>query len=48
MLNTNIRPKPVLIKFLRYKLIVNKDTLKPRINRDISWLAKSRTTKTLL
>ena len=36
MLNTNIRSKLVLIKLLGYKLIVNKDTLKPRINRDIS------------
>jgi len=36
MLNTNIRPKLVPIKFLRRKLIVNKDTLKPRINRDVS------------
>jgi len=36
MLNTNIRPKPVLIKFLRRKFIVNKDTLKPRLNRDVS------------
>jgi len=48
MLNINIRPKLVLIKFLRRKLIVNKDMLKPRINRDISWLVKTRTTKTLL
>ena len=36
MLNTNIRTKLILIKLLRRKLIVNKDTLKPRINRDIS------------
>jgi len=36
MLNTNIRPKLVLMKFLRRKLIVNRDTLKPRINRDVS------------
>jgi len=36
MLNTNIRSKPILIKLLRRKLIVNKDTLKPRINRDVS------------
>jgi len=36
MLNTNIRSKLVLIKLLRRKLIVNKDTLKPRINRDVS------------
>jgi hypothetical protein len=36
MLNTNIRPKLVLTKLLKYKLVVNKDTLKPRINRDIS------------
>jgi len=36
MLNTNIRPKPVLTKFLRCKLIVNKDTLKPRINKNVS------------
>jgi hypothetical protein len=38
MLNTNIRSKLVLTKLLRRKLIVNKDTLKPRINRDVSWL----------
>jgi len=38
MLNTNIRSKLILIKLLRRKLIVNKDTLKPRINRDIGWL----------
>ena len=38
MLNTNIRTKLILIKLLRRKLIVNKNTLKPRINRDISWL----------
>jgi hypothetical protein len=36
MLNTNIRSKLVLIELLRYKLIVNKDILKPRINRDVS------------
>jgi len=36
MLNTNIRSKLVLIKLLRRKPIVNKDILKPRINRDIS------------
>ena len=36
MLNTNIRTKLILIKLLRRKLVVNKDTLKPRINRDIS------------
>ena len=48
MLNTNIRPKLVLTKFLRRKLVVNKDMLKPRINRDVSQLVKTRTTKTLL
>ena len=36
MLSTNIRSKLVLTKFLRRKLIVNKDTRKPRINRDVS------------
>ena len=36
MLNTNIRSKLVLIRLLKRKLIVNKDILKPRINRDIS------------
>jgi len=35
MLSTNIRSKLILTKFLRYKLIVNKNTLKPRINGDI-------------
>jgi len=35
-LNTNIKAKLVLIKLLRRKLIVNKDTLKPRINRDVN------------
>jgi hypothetical protein len=48
MLNTNIRSKPILIKLLRRKLIVNKNTLKPGMNRDIGWLAQSRTTETLL
>jgi len=37
-LNTNIRPKLILIKLLKCKLIVYKDILKPRINRDIGWL----------
>ena len=36
------------MKLLGHKLIVNKDTFKPKINRDIGWLAQSRTTKTLL
>jgi len=36
MLNTNIRPKLVLMKLLRCKLIVNKDIFKPRINKDVS------------
>ena len=36
------------MKLLGRKLIVNKDILKPRINRDIGWLALSRITKTLL
>ena len=36
MLNTNIRSKLILIKLLWYKLIVNKDILKPGINRDVS------------
>ena len=35
-LNTNIKSKPILIKLLGHKLIVNKDTLKPKINRDIN------------
>jgi hypothetical protein len=35
-LNTNIRSKLILIKLLRRKLIVKKDILKPRINRDVS------------
>ena len=48
MLNTNIRSKPILIKLLGRKFIVNKDTLKFKINRDIGWLVQSRTTKTLL
>ena len=48
MLNTNIRSKLILIKLLQRKLIVKKDMLKPKINRDISWLVQSRTTKTLL
>ena len=38
MLNTNIRFKLILIKLLGRKLIVNKDILKPRVNRDVSWL----------
>ena len=48
MLSTNIRPKLILTKLLGCKLIVNKDTLKPKINRDISQLAESKTTKTLI
>ena len=48
MLNTNIKSKPIPINLLGYKLIVYKDTLKPRINKDIYQLAQSRTTKTLL
>jgi len=36
MLSTNIRPKLILIKFLRYKLTVYKNIFKPRINRDIN------------
>jgi hypothetical protein len=36
MLNTNIRSKLVPTKLLRRKLVVNKDTLKPGINRDVS------------
>jgi hypothetical protein len=38
MLNTNIRSKLILTKLLRRKLIVNKDALKPGMNRDVSWL----------
>ena len=36
MFNTNIRSKPILTKLLGRKLIVNKDTLKPKINRDVN------------
>ena len=36
MLNANIRPKLVPIKLLGRKLVVYKDTLKPKINKDIS------------
>ena len=35
MFNTNIRSKLVLIKLLGRKLIVYKNILKPRINKDI-------------
>ena len=38
MLSTNIKPKPILIKFLRCKLIVYKNIFKPKMNKDISWL----------
>jgi hypothetical protein len=38
MLNTNIRPKLVLMKLLGCEFIVYKDILKPKINRDIGWL----------
>ena len=48
MLNINIKSKLVPIKHLQCKLIVKKNTLKPKINKDISWLAQSKTTKTLL
>jgi len=34
--NTNIRSKLIPTKLLRRQLIVNKDILKPRINRDVS------------
>ena len=36
MLNTNIRSKLIPTKLLRRKLIINKDMLKPKINKDIS------------
>ena len=36
MFNANIRPKLVLIKLLGHKLIIYKNTLKPKINRDIN------------
>ena len=36
MLNTNIRSKLIPVKLLGYKLIVNKDIFKLKINRDIS------------
>jgi hypothetical protein len=39
MLSTNIRPKLVLIKLLGREFIVYKDTLKPKMNRNIGWLA---------
>ena len=48
MLNTNIRFKSILIKLLGRKLIVYKNILKPRINKDIYQLVQSKTTKTLL
>ena len=48
MLNTNIKSKLVPIKLLGRKLVVYKDTLKLRINKNIYQLAQSRTTKTLL
>ena len=35
MLNTNIKSKSVPTKFLERKLIVYKDILKPRMNRDV-------------
>ena len=48
MFNTNIRSKLILMKLLGRKLVVNKNIFKLRINRNINWLAQSRTTKTLL
>ena len=39
MLNINIRPKLILMKLLKRKFIVYKDILKPKINRDVNWLA---------
>ena len=48
MLNTNIRFKLVLIKLLQRKLIVKENIFKPKINKDISWLAQSRIIKILL
>ena len=38
MLNTNIRSKLIPIKLLGRKLVVNKNTLKPKINREVNWL----------
>ena len=38
MLNTNIRPKLILIKLLKRKLVVYKNIFKLKINRDVSWL----------
>ena len=48
LLSTNIRTKLIPTKLLWGELIVYKDTLKPRMNKNISQLAQSRTTKTLL
>jgi len=39
MLNTNIKSKLILIKLLKYKLIIYKNIFKPKINKNISWLA---------
>ena len=40
MLNINIRSKLVPIKLLGRKLVVYKDTLEPRINRNIYYIRK--------
>ena len=39
MLNTNTKSKLVLTKLLRRKLVIYKDTLKFKMNRDVGWLA---------
>ena len=38
MLNINIKSKLILTKLLRRKFVVYKDTLKPKINRDVGRL----------
>jgi len=48
MLSTNIKPKLILTKFLRYKFIIYKNIFKPKINKDISQLVQPKATKTLL
>ena len=48
MLNINIKFKLVLIKLLGRKLVVYKNTLKLKMNRDINQLVQFRTTKILL
>ena len=38
MFRINIKTKLILMKLLRCKFVINKDILKPKINKDVGWL----------